>query len=656
VHPRRLPAVVAAVTLMGALLPAAAAEASTPSPQVSLSSPAATVTGNFTITADVDLDGAPGLTIRPTIGYDSGLDVTDKTVTAADCPTTCQVTWDVDTTSWEHAIGPGTKALDITWFTTDPVPTWGSFVRYFTYDAPVESSWVSDTIRDADPAAEGYSPAVFTTGGTVVASSEVAREPDEILDVRLYAGPAGPDNPTPVLDTTTTWGATPDAQGRYTGQAHLDTSALPEGDYVLYAKSRNSAGQWGADGGDHLLVRHTPAVTVDPAGPPLQSVGDTTYVGARLMRPLTATWSGLRVSVDGGTPQVLSGVYWSASADTSKPVSSSAVLPQPLSPGTHTVTTEVLDTAGNRIGQPGTSTVRVYAFTNESATVPPLVLGQTSYVTLKGSAPAGLTYQSCYFGLYERSGMVAGGGACTPGSTSYSRSIPWTAQTVGTGKVEFANTSTQGPHGPTHSIPVTVYARRSVTVSAPTSSAYGARLTANVSVRDVKTFTGGPVAAPGVAVSLQRKAAGTTTWVTIASGKTNTYGNLAVVFTNSVNGRLRAVVASTVPGRTLATSERAVTSRSTVSWSSLPSWVHSGYQAYAAVYARPYDKGASVRVQARRVGGTWVNVGSAYVSTSTYAKAGFRLYSRGTWEVRVVRLATTGHSTGYSSTRRITVG
>lgn len=655
----RLPAVVAAVaaaTLVAAVPPAGADEAPQPYPLVSLTSPAATVPGNFTITAEVDLAGASGVTIRPTIRYDEWLGLAEKTVTAQDCPATCEVTWDVDTTSWEHAIGSGSKALDITWFTTDPAPVWGVFVRYFTYDAPVESSWVSDTIRDDDPTAEGYSPAVFTSGGTVTSTSEVAREADEVLDVRLYAGPASAENTTPVLHTTTSWSTAPNAEGRYTGSAHLDTSALPEGDYVLYMKSRNSDDQWGAQGGAGLLVRHTPAVTVEPAGSPLQSVGDTTVVGARLMRPLATVWSSLRVSVDGSTPQVLSNPSWNAPADTRKPVTGSAILPQPLSPGTHTITTEVLDSAGDRIGQPGTSTVRVVEFKDESASVPPLVLGQTSYVTLSGTAPTGLTYESCYFGFHERTGMVSGGGACVPGSTSYSMSMAWTPQAVGAGKVEFANTSTQGPHGPTHTIPITVYARRSAALSAPSSSAYGARLTAAVSVRDVKTLAGSPVVAPGVSVSLQRKAAGTTTWFTIASGRTNSYGSVALPFTNSVNGRLRAVVASTVPGRTITTSEPTLTSVSTVSWSSLPSWVRSGSAAYAAVYAKPYEKGASVRVQARRIGGTWVTVGSANVGTSGYAKAGFRLYSRGTWEVRVVRTATTGHSTGYSSTRRITVG
>lgn len=658
-RPRRLAAVVAAlaaVMLVSALPPAAADESPAPYPRVSLTSPDANVNGNFTITAEVDLAGSSGVTIRPDVRYTSGLGVGDKTVTAQDCPKTCQVTWDLDTTSWEHAIGSGAMAVDITWFTTDPVPVWGHFVRYFSYDAPVEHSWVADTIRDPDPAAEPYSPAVFSTGGTVVAVSDFAREADEVLDVRLYAGAYSPENATPVLHTTTSWSTTPNSQGRYTGQAHLDTSALPEGNYALYMKSRNAAGQWGANGGQELLVRHSPAVTLVAASPAVQSVGSTTGVAARLMRPLVATWSSLRVTVDGGTPQVLSNTYWSVPRDTTQPVSGSATLPQPLSAGTHTITAEVLDARGARIGLPHSSTVRVVEFTNESATVPPLVLGQTSYVTFKGTAPTGLTYESCYFGFYERTRMIGGGGACAPGATSYNRSIAWTPQTIGAGKLEFANTTFQGPAGPLRTIPVTVYARRSATMSAASSSAYGALLNATVSVRDVKSMTGGPVAAPGVAVSLQRRAAGATTWVTIASGKTNTSGNLALPFPNSVNGRLRAVSTSTVPGRSLATAERSVTSVSTVSWSSLPSSVRSGYTANATVYAKPYEKGALVRMQARRIGGTWATVGSASVSTSSYAKIGFRLYSRGTWEVRVVRLATTGHAAGYSSTRRITVG
>ena len=176
-------------------------------------------------------------------------------------------------------------------------------------------------------------------------------------------------------------------------------------------------------------------------------------------------------------------------------------------------------------------------------------------------------------------------------------------------------------------------------------------------MRDLKTFTGSPVAAPAVAVTLQRKVAGTTTWVSLATTKTDPGGKALIPFMNTASGRLRAVVASTVPGATVVTAERALTSAGTVAWSWLPTSTRSGALSYASVYAKPYEKGATLRVQARRLAGTWATVGStATASTSGFAKVGFRLYSRGTWEVRVVRVGTATHAAGYSTTRRITVG
>jgi hypothetical protein len=43
------------------------------------------------------------------------------------------------------------------------------------------------------------------------------------------------------------------------------------------------------------------------------------------------------------------------------------------------------------------------------------------------------------------------------------------------------------------------------------------------------------------------------------------------------------------------------------------------------------------------------------VSSIGAARAGFRLYARRTWEVRVVRVATTLRATGYSTVRRVAV-
>ena len=68
----------------------------------------------------------------------------------------------------------------------------------------------------------------------------------------------------------------------------------------------------------------------------------------------------------------------------------------------------------------------------------------------------------------------------------------------------------------------------------------------------------------------------------------------------------------------------------------------------AAVYAKPYEKGATIRLQARKLGATtWKTYGSGTVTTTSgYTKASGRLYSRGTWEVRVLRVSTTTQATG----------
>ena len=81
----------------------------------------------------------------------------------------------------------------------------------------------------------------------------------------------------------------------------------------------------------------------------------------------------------------------------------------------------------------------------------------------------------------------------------------------------------------------------------------------------------------------------------------------------------------------------------------------SGARAYASVKARPYQRGALVRVQARRPGASsWKTFGSRSVSSNGAARAGFRLYARGTWQVRVVRVATTLRATGYRLQHRPT--
>ena len=659
---RTLPALLAplVVAVLAATASPAAAEATPGVPVVTTVSPTGdTLAGSFTLAVDVDLNGLPELTLSPSLGtqYTQVFFPAPKTVTADQCPSTCRISWDFDTTSWGHAFYSTTAQALVEWWNPDGTSGRTGWLGY--YDAPVEPSWISNVTRDAeDTGAAGYATRVFNAGGTVTATSNVPREADEVIDVRVYTPSPTEGGGTLVAQTTTTWSAEPDAAGNYIGSAHLNTSALPEGDYQLYMRPHNASGQWGLSTGRTLLVRHKPVVTVFDASPALQAVGAKTVVGAYVYRPMAdrVTWSTLRVTVDSGTPQVLSDLYWSVPGSTTKPVSTSAELPDALSAGTHTITTEVLDTHGDRIGQPGTSTVRVVTF-NETAVVPPLVLGVPTTIVLKGTAPTGLTYESCYFGMYERPGFVGGGGSCKPGTSTHSQSVAWTPQTVGAGRVEFSASFQQGTlDSPLQTVPVTVYARRSATLSAPTSSSYGTRLNATVVVRDVKTFTGSPVASRGVKVSLQRKTAGTSAWTTIATATTNTAGNVTLPFTNTVTGRLRAVVTSSVPGRTITLAERGITSVSTVTWSTLPSSVRVNALVTAKVRTAPYESGAKVQVQVRRKGSTtWSTMTTRSVASTGYATGSFRISRPGTWQVRVVRLATTQHATGYSTTKNVAV-
>lgn len=654
---RGLVAALAGCVVVGAAGPAWAAEP--PLPSVILTSPLSDpVTGSFSIEADVDLAGADSVTLSPVLTGDrlSRWTGPDVTVTAADCPTTCHYRWDIDTTSWGKGLAAQVMTAVVYWSIPNVTSSY-TFSRFF-YDPPVEHTWISETVRDVIPGYEPYLPAVFHTGGTVTSLSEQVRGEDEVLDVRLYTDSETETGGALVRQVTGTWETIPDADGRYHGSARLDTSTLPEGRYLLFMRSRNAAGQWGQSAGSVLFVRHSPAVTIEAASPAL-TAGAPIYVEARINRPLRndQRWSALRVTVDAGTPQVLSSdvVFWNVPPDDWQPVTGSAALPTRLPEGTHSVTVEVLDPKGNRIGSPGTSTVRVVAF-NDTITVPALVVGQASTVVMQGTAPSGITYRSCLASLFEGSTLMKMADGCMFGETSYRRTTTWTPQAAGPAKVEYSVSADHELFMPSRTTAATIYARRTPTLSAPTSSGYGAKLTATVSVRDLTKVGSAPVARAGVAVALQRKVAGTAAWATISTGKTNAAGQALISFTNTASGRLRAVVTSAVPGATVTTSERAVTSVATVSWTSLTATVRSGVTGYAAAYGKPYEKGAVLRVQARRVGGTWVWVGSAKaVSTTGWAKPAFRLVSRGTWEVRVVRLATTQRAAGYSTARRVLV-
>ena len=609
------------------------------------------LSGPFTLAVSVDLHGSASVDLFPSMSYGiSYVPVTPRTVTVAQCPTLCTIFFEVDPTTWESPLSSGWAVLDVSWSSSQGISATSRGVRYV---APVQSVGITAFQRDETAAVRGYHPAVMDTGGSLVVIAEPGdRLPSEVLEARVYPGPTYEPLPVPVLSGTGFWDQSAQTP---VGRIRLETAGLAAGTYRLLVRARNADGRYGFGTESILTVRHRPVVEVHALAPFLLA-GTTLAVGASVNRPLPTgvTPGNIRVSVDGGPAQVLTVPFWNTLTDTAQPVTGAVQVPASALPtGTRRVTSQVLDTLGRPLGTPATAQVRVITFT-EQASVTTLVVGTPSVATFRGTAPAGMSYDSCTFMLFER-GPIGGGGLCSPGSTSYTRSIPWTPQTAGSGKVEFSVRTVQGVDSALRTVPVTVYAKRTATLSAVSPSAYGTKPLATVTVRDMRNLSSPLVAAIGASVVVQRKMAGTSTWIGVGSGRTDATGRALVLFNNTASGRLRAVVASSVPTSSVISAERAVTSVSTVSWSSLPTSTRSGVLAYASVVARPYESGASVRVQARLAGGSWLTLGSAAMSSTGAARPGFRLYTRGTWEVRVMRVGTTLRAVGYTSVLRVSV-
>ncbi|HEY8651629.1 MAG TPA: hypothetical protein VIL87_00845 [Dermatophilaceae bacterium] len=648
----------AAVTAaaLGLTAASAASAEGPPLPDVQIVSPAfddpGPLRGPFILTVSVALGGSASIILRPSVSYGvNDVPVAAQTVTAEQCLQLCTISFEVDPTTWDSPLPSGWASLGVNWYSAE-----GSSGTYrgISYVAPVDNVWVSGFERDDTTAARGYHPGVMDTGGSLVISGNGERIPGEVLEARVYPGPSYDPLPASVLSATGVWDpATQPAVSRI----RLETATLPEGTYRLLVRARNAAGRYGFGFNSTLTVRHRPIVQIDALSAFLLR-GTPLAVVVSVNRPLPAGVipGSVQVSVDGWPAQTLPVAYWDNLNGTTGPIQGNVAVPAAdLPDGVRTVTSQVLDTRGQPLGDPATGQVKVVSFT-ETALVPTLVVGTSVQVLFRGSAPSGMSYSSCTFGTSERSFVTNSGNLCARGDTSYSRSVPWTPWVAGAGEVQFYMSTLQGVDGPFARIPVTIYARRTASVSAVTSSAYGTRPVATITVRDLRNLMSSTVAASGVSVLLQRKAAGTSTWLTVGAGRTGSTGRALIAFTNTVSGRLRAVVASSVPGKSVVTTERTVTCVSTVSWSSLPTSTRSGALVYASVVARPSERGASVRVQARYLGSSsWTTLGSASVSSIGAARAGFRLYARRTWEVRVVRVATTLRATGYSTVRRVAV-
>jgi hypothetical protein len=657
---RALAGLTSAATLAAALVTGwAPAYADEPAPALvtwrALSAPGVPLAGAFTVTADVVMNASSTVTVTPQalLNPDEKYSLAPsirpepRTVTTQDCPQACVLRWTVDpttrTVAWGSGLGwvSGFVAAD----GASLVSPSGVSARYIP---PVADLRVVQTYeRPETVITRDYLPTVLDTGGVLTATSTVPRSAGEVLHVSVRT--LG-KSPTEVASATGPWGA-PDATGATAGRVTLDTAKLPEGEYGVHTQSRNAAGQWSVDRYSPLEVRHAPVNSWLPIQPILLGSKVDLWLQARTYALGYSPWT-VKVSIDGGAPAEL------RSSPAGSDVYSSTLFTIPaaqLPLGTHSVTATVFDYDGNPVGAAAVTKIPVVTFT-ETISHAPLVVGDQPTVTIKGTAPAGLTYSGCDFKFLDAAGTnpYADGTVCWH-QQSFTYAVHPIVRVAGPARFELTPQTTTGLTM-TRTFPATVYAARAATWTAPTSSAYGAKLTATIKVTDRTNYAKAPTAKAGVAVTLQRKAAGTSTWVSLGTVKTEAYGKAVIAFTNTASGRLRAMITSAVPGRTITTTERAITSVSVVTWSSLPSAVRSGGVLTAAVYAKPYEKGAAVRVQARALGTTsWTTFTSAPVSSTGYTKPTARLYTRGTWEVRVLRVATTQRANGYSPIRRVSV-
>jgi hypothetical protein len=624
---------------------------------------ASIVDGPFQMVVQVENGGTSDITLTPNLPSWSYFPTAPaQTVPGGTCAVTCQVTWQIDPASEATPWYEGFRNLGVTAVMDDrSLTTYGTGVYY---RPTVRSTW-SGIVADPTANTPGFGAGMVDTGGTVTFSGMPGRSPGEQVVVSVLPPAVNTDSSSheygmaALATATGTWQSDPDAATGYArGTTHLDTSTIPEGLYRLVAQAHDANGQYSYSTPTDLVVRHSPLLRIEPGGTGQvatgRDIGVTILVGSP--RSTTAKLGDIKLTIGGATTRLGTSVIdWYVPHTWGQPSQRMVTIHTAGMPlGPTPVGVEVLDVNGASVAS-GTTSIDIVDF-QDVVTIPTLVVGTTATVHLKATAPAGTTMLQCQFILF---GPVVNEGSydVCPGdyATSVDASTTLHPQDAGPAVVREDIIANDNVPGPQRDFPVTVYANRTATFTAPSKASHNTTQAATVTVKDEKKV-GTRTAAAGVSVTLQRKKAGTTTWVTIGSGTTGSGGVATVKYTNTATGRLRAVVKGAVPNSTVITAERSVTSVATVAWSSLPTSVRSGYTVTAAVYAKPYEKGATVRLQARKHGATtWTTYGSGTVGTSGYARATARLYSRGTWEVRIQRVGTTTQATGYSSTRRIKV-
>ncbi|GAA1235882.1 hypothetical protein [Oryzihumus leptocrescens] len=663
-----LPLLLATLLVPAVGVPARAAT----EPSVTILSPAAgdTVSGDVTVQVAVTLNDEQSLTLSAQLG-DAGSATT--TVSAADCPQTCTVTLPPIQSTFETPTRGGSQYVIVFGaYGSDPSHPWGLASANVTVDGP-GPIWNEGAQRDpVTPSV--YRDNVVDDHATVTVLAGAAGRPEstrpagEQVELRLYTQQGSRAVPPAALITQSQpW--SPGADGNLQATFHLDTTALTEGTYLIGVHARDSQGHYGdtdwADGSSEMYVRHHVGQAVDVYPPSGSSYAEVGTTGLKVEVTMYGPWKHqpgvVKARVDDGPLlPVSTPPAWPTRGDNdTTPVSAlGEVTTAPLAAGDHFVQVYLYDSSNMQIGPTMGQWVHVVQL-NEAAEIPTLVVMHPATVRFTGTAPLPLIYDNCGYSITFNGTSYPGDSLCTAGAKGFSTSVTWTPHNAGPAVVKlFANMAEQ-PSAPalisnSREYTTTVYADRTVTISNVLGT-YGTVGATSVTVTDLRNIEEGSVAAADVPVTVQRLSAGSNTWQTLATVRTSTAGAARVSFTNTISGRLRALVPSTVPGDTVSSEWGWVTANSSSAWTSLPTWTRAGRFVTAKATTRPYDAGARALLQVYRYGTySWVTVANVPVSTTGAVTSSFRL-NRGYYAVRVYRLATAAHAGSLTSLRFIRV-
>ncbi|MCM4084356.1 glycosyl hydrolase family 18 protein [Paractinoplanes hotanensis] len=188
-----------------------------------------------------------------------------------------------------------------------------------------------------------------------------------------------------------------------------------------------------------------------------------------------------------------------------------------------------------------------------------------------------------------------------------------------------------------------------LTVAAPATVTHGTTVT----VSGRLTTTAG-LAVPGHKVALQWHKAGTSTWLTVASGSSSSSGAVSLRYAPATNGSFRLQAPSSWSYLSSLSASISTLVRWRVSASFKDATVTRGTTVRLAGKVSPVRSGTAVRRQ-WLVSGAWTTVASATVRSDGTYLFSFTWRARGTYTYRVVAPGTALNTTGYSTTLRLRV-